>query len=292
MRKILIALLMLMMTISLVACGTKENDGEVAKQDPNKGSDTNIGGGGDVEDKSLDYVMNNGKLILGLDDSFPPMGFRDDANNIVGFDIDLAKAVCEKLGVKLVLQPIEWTAKELELETKNIDCIWNGFSVTDERLAQLTMSIPYMENSISIVVMNGSGINSKEDMAGKRMALQGGSSAEESLNMDVNKEFKDSLGEINGSFKDYVTALMDLETKNSDGVLMDSVVANYMINSAGKDFVVLDDNLVAEEYAIGFRKGEEALANAVNQALRELKADGTVGEISEKWFGSDITIIK
>ena len=166
------------------------------------------------------------------------------------------------------------------------------FSVTDERLAQLTMSIPYMENSISIVVMNGSGINSKEDMAGKRMALQGGSSAEESLNMDVNKEFKDSLGEINGSFKDYVTALMDLETKNSDGVLMDSVVANYMINSAGKDFVVLDDNLVAEEYAIGFRKGEEALANAVNQALRELKADGTVGEISEKWFGSDITIIK
>lgn len=292
MRKILIALLMLMMTISLVACGTKENDGEVAKQDPYKGSDTNIGGGGDVEDKSLDYVMNNGKLILGLDDSFPPMGFRDDANNIVGFDIDLAKAVCEKLGVELVLQPIEWTAKELELETKNIDCIWNGFSVTDERLAQLTMSIPYMENSISIVVMNGSGINSKEDMTGKRMALQGGSSAEESLNMDVNKEFKDSLGEINGSFKDYVTALMDLETKNSDGVLMDSVVANYMINSAGKDFVVLDDNLVAEEYAIGFRKGEEALANAVNQALRELKADGTVGEISEKWFGSDITIIK
>ncbi len=292
MRKILIALLMLMMTISLVACGTKENDGEVAKQYPNNGSDTNIGGGGDVEDKSLDYVMNNGKLILGLDDSFPPMGFRDDANNIVGFDIDLAKAVCEKLGVELVLQPIEWTAKELELETKNIDCIWNGFSVTDERLAQLTMSIPYMENSISIVVMNGSGINSKEDMAGKRMALQGGSSAEESLNMDVNKEFKDSLGEINGSFKDYVTALMDLETKNSDGVLMDSVVANYMINSAGKDFVVLDDNLVAEEYAIGFRKGEEALANAVNQALRELKADGTVGEISEKWFGSDITIIK
>ena len=236
--------------------------------------------------------MNNGKLILGLDDSFPPMGFRDDANNIVGFDIDLAKAVCEKLGVELVLQPIEWTAKELELETKNIDCIWNGFSVTEQRLAQLTMSIPYMENSISIVVMNGSGINSKEDMAGKRMALQGGSSAEESLNMDVNKEFKDSLGEINGSFKDYVTALMDLETKNSDGVLMDSVVANYMINSAGKDFVVLDDNLVAEEYAIGFRKGEEALANAVNQALRELKADGTVGEISEKWFGSDITIIK
>ena len=129
-------------------------------------------------------------------------------------------------------------------------------------------------------------------MAGKRMAGQGGSSAEEALNSDENKDFRESLGEINGSFKDYITALMDLETGNSDAVLMDSVVANYMINEAGKDFVVLDDSLVAEEYAIGFRKGEEALADAVNKAMRDLKKDGTVEKISTKWFGSDKTIIK
>lgn len=269
MKKLFSMLLVAILVLGLTACGSK-----------------------DGEDTSLEYIEDRGKLILGLDDSFPPMGFRDDGDNIVGFDVDLARAVAEKLGVELVLQPIKWTAKEHELQTKNIDCIWNGFSITDERKAQLTLSIPYMENSIAMVVVNGSGIETKEDMAGKRLAVQGGSSAEEALNSDANKAFRESLGEVNGSFKDYVTALMDLETGNSDAVLMDSVVANYMINEAGKDFVVLKDNLVAEEYAIGFRKGEEALADAINDALRELKADGTVAKIATEWFGSDITIIK
>jgi polar amino acid transport system substrate-binding protein len=265
-KRVFSLLLVAILAISLSACGSK--------------------------DKDLEYIKNKGNLILGLDDSFPPMGFRDDADNIVGFDIDLAKAVADKLGVELVLQPIEWTAKEQELATKNIDCIWNGFSITEERQAQLTLSIPYMENTIAMVVVKDSGIKNKADMAGKRLAVQGGSSAEEALNSDVNKDFRESLGEVNGSFKDYVTALMDLETGNSDAVLMDSVVANYMINEAGKDFEVLDDSLVAEEYAIGFRKGEQALADAVNKALRDLKADGTVERISREWFGSDTTIIK
>lgn len=270
MKKIFSLLLVAILTVSLTACGAKSGD----------------------KDASLEYIEKKGKLILGLDDSFPPMGFRDDADNIVGFDIDLAQAVAKKLGVELVLQPIEWSAKEQELKTKNIDCIWNGFSVTPDRLEKLTMSIPYMENSIAMVVTKNSGIKNKADMAGKVLAVQGGSSAEEALNSDENKDFRESLGEINSSFKDYVTALMDLETGNSDAVLMDSVVANYMINEAGKDFIILDDNLVAEEYAIGFRKGEQALADAVNQTLKDLKADGTVEKISTKWFGSDITIIE
>jgi len=268
-KRIFSLLLVAVLAISLSACGTKDGD-----------------------DASLEYIEKNGKFILGLDDSFPPMGFRDDADNIVGFDIDLANAVADKLGVELVLQPIEWTAKEQELQTKNIDCIWNGFSITEERLAQLTLSIPYMENTIAMVVVRDSGINNKADMAGKRLAVQGGSSAEEALNSDDNKDFRESLGEVNGSFKDYVTALMDLETGNSDAVLMDSVVADYMINEAGKDFVVLDDSLVAEEYAIGFRKGDQKLVDAVNKALKDLKADGTVAKISNDWFGFDKTIIK
>lgn len=293
-KKVLSLLLMTLLALSLVGCGTKEEGEPAANQavvdngNDDKGNDVDD----EFEDTSWEYIESNGKLILGLDDSFPPMGFRDEANNIVGFDIDLAKAVAKKLEVELVLEPIEWMAKEQELQTKNIDCIWNGFSVTEERLAQLTMSIPYMENSIALIVANGSGIEDKADMAGKRLAVQGGSSAEEALNSDANKEFRESLGEVNGSFKDYVTALMDLETGNSDAVLMDSVSANYMINEAGKDFVVLGDNLVAEEYAIGFRKGEKALADAINEALRELKTDGTVEKIASEWFGSDITIIK
>lgn len=269
MKKRLISLLVLcVMVLGLAACGSK-----------------------DGEDNSLQYIKDNKKLIMGLDDSFPPMGFRDDQNNIVGFDVDLAKAVCEKLGIELVLQPIDWDAKEQELNTKNIDCIWNGFSITPERSKNLTMSMPYMENSIALVVVNGSGINNKADMAGKRLAVQSGSSAEEALNSEDNKEFKDSLGEVIG-LNDYVTALLDLETGNSDAVLVDSILANYKIAEMDKDFVVLEDSLVAEEYGIGFRKGDEELRKAVEDALKDLKKEGKVTEISEKWFGSDITIIQ
>jgi len=268
-KRILSLLVVTIMVLSLVACGSKDG-----------GKDT-----------SLKYIQDKGEFILGLDDSFPPMGFRDEADNIVGFDIDLANAVCEELGVKLKLQPIKWEAKEQELSTKNIDCIWNGFSITPERLENMTMSIPYMGNSISLVVLKDSEIKSMADMAGKSLAVQSGSSAEETLDSDENKAFKDSLGKTYG-FSDYVTALMDLETGNSDAVLMDSVVATYMINEAGKDFVVLGDNLIAEEYAIGFRKGETNLCAAVEKALKDLKADGTIEEISTKWFGSDVTTIK
>lgn len=273
MKKKLISLIMAsLMVLSLAGC---QKSGETASQG----------------DNSLQYIKDNGKFILGLDDSFPPMGFRDDSDNIVGFDVDLAKAVCEKLGVELVLQPIEWDAKEQELSTKNIDCIWNGFSVTPEREENLTMSFSYMTNNISLVVLNGSSVATMADMAGKKLAVQSGSSAEEVLNSEDNKTFKDSLGQVN-PFSDYVTALMDLETGNSDAVLMDSVVAEYMITDGGKDYKVLDETLLADQYAIGFRKGDEALCKAVEDALKELKADGTVAEISTKWFGSDITTIK
>ena len=279
-------LLSFILVFSLAACGTKESNN--ASNDSNKAAASAEKTTGD---NSLQYILDRGKFIIGLDDTFPPMGFRDDDNNIVGFDIDLAKAVSDKLGVELVLQPIEWDAKEQELATKNIDAIWNGFSITEERLINLTMSKPYMENSISLVVTKDSDIAAMADMVGKTLAVQSGSSAEEALDHEANKAFKDSLGKIN-SIASYVTALMDLETGNSDAVLMDSVVANYMITEAGKDFVVLDEHLVAEEYAIGFRKGEEALCEAVNNALKELKADGTVEKIATEWFGSDITIIE
>lgn len=242
------------------------------------------------EDNSLKYIQDNSKLILGLDDAFPPMGFRDDNDNIVGFDIDLAQAVCDKLGVKLELQPIEWDAKEQELNTKNIDCIWNGLSVTPDNEKNMTLSKSYMANKISLVVTNGSTIAAMADMAGKRLAVQSGSSAEETLDAEENKDFKASLGQVN-PFSDYVTALMDLETGNSDAVLMDSVVANYMITDAGKAYKVLGESLLEDKYAIGFRKGDQALCDAVWSALEELKTDGTVAEISVKWFGTDITTI-
>jgi polar amino acid transport system substrate-binding protein len=242
-------------------------------------------------DNSLKYIKDNGKLIVGLDDTFAPMGFTDDNGDIIGFDVDLARAVSEKLGVELVLQPVEWESKEQELATKNIDCIWNGLSLTPEREKNMTMSKPYMTNDISLVVKGDSTIAKMADMAGLRLAVQGGSSAEEALNDDVNKAFRESLAQVN-PFDKYDTALMDMETGNSDAVLMDTVMANYMINTLGKDFKVLDESLLPDEYAVGFRKGEAELCTAVEKALSELKADGTVAEISTKWFGADITTIE
>lgn len=267
-RKLISLLLAAMMLFSLTAC--------------KKGS------GGD---DSLKYIKDNGKLVLGLDDSFPPMGFRDDKNNIVGFDIDLAAAVCKKLGVELVTQPIKWEAKEQELNTKSIDCIWNGLSITDDNKQNMTMTEPYMANEITLVVTKDSQVASLKDMAGKKLAVQGGSSAEETLDSEDNKDFKASLGKVN-PFSDYNTALMDLDSGNSDAVLMDSVMANYMINEAGKDYKVLSDTLLEDKYGIGFRKGDQALCDAVWNALKELKKDGTVQKISEKWFGKDVTTIK
>ena len=167
-------------------------------------------------------------FILGLDDSFPPMGYRNDENNIVGFDIDMAQAVCDKLEWELQVQPIDWDAKELELNSGTIDCIWNGMTLTDERLETMSCSDPYMANEQVIVVRKDSGITSQEDLAGKKLCLQAGSSAEGAL--DAAADFKASLGSVN-TFADNMTCFMDLEQGSSDAVLVDSIVAGWYMTS-------------------------------------------------------------
>ena len=191
--------------------------------------------------------------------------------------------------MELKLQPIDWTAKENELNTKKIDCIWNGMSIDDERKQNMTLSIPYLDNSMAFVVKNDSGIKTLADMAGKKLALQSGSTAATAL--DEAADFKATLGEVVG-LKDNMTALMDLEMGGVDVVLMDDVVANYYIATNNKPFELLEETLSTEEYAVGFRKGDEALANAVNEALQEMAKDGKLNEITQKWFGKDNTKIQ
>ena len=256
------------------------------------------GGGGNEEpegdtaaDSSLEAIQEKGELILGLDDSFPPMGFKDENGEIVGFDIDVAREVCAILGVELKLQPIDWNSKEMELNTGNIDCIWNGMSVSPEREEAMSLSIPYLDNHMALVVLPDSGIATVADMAGKNLAVQTGSTAEEALDAPEGADLKNAVASVNG-FADNLTALMDLETGASDAVLIDDVVANYLIATSGKNMVVLNDFLYAENYAIGFRKDDVALTEAVNGALRELKANGKLAEIATKWFGSDTTIVE
>jgi len=242
----------------------------------------------EASDGSLAYIQDKGSLILGFDPTFPPMGFMDEDGEYTGFDLELAYAVCDILGVDLVLQPIEWTAKELELNTKNIDCIWNGFSVTPEREEAFSFTLPYMANEQVLVVKAGSGYETLADLSGKILGLQAGSSAADAL--DAAEAFKASLGEI-AEYDDNVVVLMDLNKGGIDVALLDVIVAFFYMSTEHVDFMILEEALAPEYYAVGFRKADVELTGAVNAALIELAFNGIMAEISTEWFTEDITII-
>lgn len=243
---------------------------------------------GSGKDTSLQTIKSKGKLVLGLDDAFPPMGYRNENNEIVGYDIDLAKEVAKRLGVELVLQPIDWNAKEQELNTGKIDCIWNGFTITEERAKNMAFTKPYLKNAQVLVVKKSAPYQTLTDLKGKSIGLQAGSSAAEALNSAA--DFKASLKNV-VEFKDNLTALMDLEVGGVDAVIMDLIVANDNIKRAGKDYRILAESLSAEDYGVGFRKNDLALRDAVQATLEAMAKDGTLTNITTQWFGSDISVV-
>lgn len=230
----------------------------------------------------------SGKFTVGFDQEFPPMGFVGDDGQFTGFDLDLAKEVASRLGLEFVPQPINWDAKDMELDSGNIDCIWNGFTMQG-REDDYTWVGPYMANNQVFVVTADSDIASKADLAGKAVEVQKDSSGLAALQGEA--ELSASFGSMT-EVADYNTALMDLESGACDAVCMDSIVAGYQIKSSGKDMKILDDTLSAEEYGIGFKKGEDALAKPVQDTLMDMKDDGTVAKISNDWFGSDVFTLK
>ena len=239
-------------------------------------------------DNSLQSIMNKKKLVMGLDDSFPPMGFRNEKNEIVGYDVDLAKEVAKRMGIELVLQPIDWAAKEQELNTFQIDCIWNGFTITEERKKNVLYTPPYLKNAQVLVVKANSPVNTMRDLAGKTAGTQAGSSSVDAL--DDAPEFKNSLKGV-VEYKDFLTALMDLDVGGIDAVVIDLVVANDNIRRSGKPFRILKETLEDEEFGIGFRLGEKALCDKVWATLLDMAKDGTVARIATQWLGADISII-
>ena len=228
-----------------------------------------------------------GTLIVGFDQDFPPMGFMGDDGEYTGFDLELAQEVAKRLGLEYKAQPIAWDSKDMELEAGNIDCIWNGFTMTG-REDDYTWSEPYMANTQVFVVAKDSGIASQEDLAGKIVECQVDSSAEAALKEvpDLTATFKELL-----TTADYNSAFMDLEQGAVDAIAMDVIVAGYQIQQRNADFVILEDSLSAEEYGVGFKKGNTQLRDKVQATLEEMAADGTLKSISEKWFGEDVTTI-
>ena len=228
-------------------------------------------------------------FTVGFDKDFPPMGFVGDDGEFTGFDLDLAAEVAKRLGKKIKYQPIAWDAKDMELTSGNIDCIWNGFS-TQNRKDKYTWTKPYMKNDQVFVVRSDSDINSFEDLAGKTVEVQMDSSAEAVLK--ENTELSGTFGKLQ-TVADFNTGFMDLEMGGVDALAMNSVVANYQITKrGGKGFKVLDKPVSSEEYAVGFKLGNTMLRDEVQTALEEMKADGTLKSISEKWFGKDVTTLE
>ena len=228
-------------------------------------------------------------FTVGFDQDFPPMGFVGEDGEFTGFDLELATEVAKRIGKEVKYQPIAWDTKDMELTSGTIDCIWNGFSIQG-REDKYTWSKPYMKNDQVFVVKSDSSIESLEDLAGKTVEVQVDSSAEAALK--ENKELADTFGKLQ-TVADYNTGFMDLEMGGVDAIAMDSVVANYQITKrGGNGFTVLDTPLSSEEYGIGFKLGNEALRDEVQKALDEMKTDGTMKTISEKWFGKDVTTLE
>ena len=229
-------------------------------------------------------------FIVGFDAEFPPYGFKDDSGNYTGFDLDLAKEVCERNNWTFKAQPIDWDAKDAELESGSIDCIWNGFTI-DGRENDYLWSDPYFDNKQVFVVKADSGISSIDDLAGKTVETQKDSSALAALQGD-NKTIADTFATLT-EVADYNTAFMDLESGACDAVAMDIGVAEYDIkNKNGTDtFSILDQYITTEKYGVGFKKGNTDLKDQVQATLDEMFEDGTVLKIAQEYGISEDALI-
>lgn len=237
-------------------------------------------------DTSLEDIQQKGYFILGLDATFAPMGFTDANGEIVGFDIDLAKVVAEKMGLEVKLQPIDWDSKSMELNNKSIDVIWNGFSISDARKKEVLFTDPYLTTGQVIVVKAGSDITAKAALTGKKVALQDGSTSEDALKGD--KETYEAIGEGNISkFKENTQVLMEVETGRADAAIIDEIFVRYYLSKENMTdkFVVLDEELGEEDYGVGGRLNDKSFMAALNTALGECIKDGTAAKLSEKWIG-------
>ncbi len=237
-----------------------------------------------IEDKTL---------VVGFDAEYPPYGYMDENGEYTGFDLELAQAVCDLEGWELEKKPISWDSKDQELESGSIDCIWNGFTMNG-REDDYTFSVPYVDNSQVIVVAEDSGIETLEDLAGKTVGVQAASAALELLQSEEEggqKELADTFGSLN-EFADYNTAFTELQAGALDALAIDVGVANYQLKSRGEGFVMLDETLNTEQYAIGFKKGNDELCEIVNADLQKLTDDGTVAELAEKYDIADMVTLE
>ena len=222
--------------------------------------------------------------VIGLDDTFAPMGFRDSSGELVGFDIDLAKVIARRKNFTVTFQSIDWTMKENELNAKNIDMIWNGYSISEERKQKVAFSTPYVEDKQLVITMKDSPITTIEDLKGKVISLQAESTAIDAVNQ--NPTISTSLAKI-VEYPSNNEVFQDLQTGRCDAIVVDEILARYyMKQNASQEFRILEEALATEYMAVGIRKEDTELLQAINDGLEELKADGTYDDIRQRWFSN------
>ena len=286
-KKVLSVILAGVMAAAMAGCGNGDSQatsGKSTSASSGSSADSTSAAGTGVED---------GVFTVGFDAEYPPYGYMDENGEYTGFDLELAQAVCDLEGWELEKKPINWDSKDMELNSGSIDCIWNGFTMNG-REDDYTFSVPYVDNSQVIVVAEGSGIESLSDLAGKVVGVQAASAAMDLLQSEEEggqKALADTFGSLN-EFADYNTAFTELQAGALDALAIDIGVAKYQLNSRGEGFQMLDETLNTEQYAIGFKLGNQELCDIVNADLKKLAEDGTVNTLAEKYEIADMVSLK
>lgn len=244
--------------------------------------------GQEIEIETTESIVDGAlkeSYIIGLDETFAPMNFRDVEGDIVGFDVDIATEIGKLNGLRFEFQPIDWVMKETELNAGNIDLIWNGYTITEERKEKVAFSDAYLENSQIIVTLNDSDIQSKEDLAGQVVATQQASATLDAMEADETGIVEKFDGGEPILYPTFTDVFNDLESGRSDAIVVDEVLGRYIMKQKGSEkFNVLTDNFGDEEYGVGIRKEDTALQEAINEGLVEIKENGTYDTIYQKWF--------
>lgn len=284
-RKVISVLIAAGMMISLFSgCGSKDSAADAPAETKKESQEEAKNEKGDASGEKTTFTV-------GFDAEYPPYGYMDENGEYTGFDLELAEAVCELEGWELVKKPINWDSKDMELNSGSIDCIWNGFTMNG-REDEYTFSVPYVDNSQVIVVAEDAGIEKLTDLAGKTVGVQAASAALDVLQSeDGQKALADTFAALN-EFADYNTAFTELQAGALDALAIDIGVAQYQLKSRGEGFVMLEETLNKEQYAIGFKKGNQELCDIVNADLQKLTDDGKVQELAEKYEIADMVTLK
>ncbi|KRO22261.1 glutamine ABC superfamily ATP binding cassette transporter, substrate binding protein [Lactiplantibacillus fabifermentans DSM 21115] len=233
-------------------------------------------------------IKKRGYVIVGLDDSFVPMGFREKSGKLVGYDVDLARAVFKLYGIKISFQTIDWSMNATELRNGTIDLIWNGYTKNAQREKVVAFSNTYLKNKQVLVSLKKNHINSFNDMTGKTLGVQSGSSGYESLENNPTLLKNKIANKTPIQYDTFTNAFLDLNAGRIKGLLIDSVYANYYIKheSNSADYNETQGTFKSEDFAVGMRKGDKTMRKKINAGLKELKANGTLAKINKKWFGN------